>query len=163
MNDQTNAKPAVHLTLKWHAYADSPEIMVNLYGDSADDIAPHLAEVAALVNIMRPPSAPAPVVQEERAPRPVSSFEPEPEPRQRQRHEATCPDAECSAYAEPMIESNHGGLFCPGRNEAEANGYCRWVADDKGLRRKPTRAEIDADRAAKRGAKPERNGIGAWR
>lgn len=148
-------RPAVHLTLKWPARPDlgAPEIMVNLYGASAEELAPNLAEIGTLAAAFMVGAIP----QVNTAPAPAPAA-PRPEP-----HEdywPACPNADCSRQGDDMLASQYGGHFCPGHDPGEADGRCRWVHDNKGLRRKPTKAEVDAERAANRGARPARDANG---
>jgi hypothetical protein len=159
----TAERPTVHLTVKWAGIPGlQPEIMVNLYGETADDLAPELSSVAALVfALQRQTTAPPEAGEEqrpspERAPRPIRQDNDEPPRRQQPRPSAgTCPNRRCSRYGRDMDESQYGGLFCPGDDEQEANGRCRWVHDERGLRRKPTRDEINRPRAAAGGRRQE--------
>lgn len=154
----------VHLTLKWPAAPGLglPEVMVNLYGANADELAPHLAEVAALVIAFTPsPAAPSrqeraqrPPAEQLEAPKPLAKRLNPPETDNDEFGRPACFARTCDRYGEGLIPSSSkwaaaGDLYCPGLNDAEADGYCRVVLDSKGLRRKATRAEIDAERAAR--------------
>ena len=161
-NPSGSAREPLHITLKWPARPELalPEVMVNAYGPDAAAVEVLLAEAAAAVapfvaamlradTAVTPPS-PAPAPRREPARPPVVSRIPAAELAQGDRR-GDCPSPTCSLEGVPMMTSQYGGLFCPGADDTEADGRCRWVFDDKGLRRKPTRAEVDAARAAGRG------------
>ena len=161
-----------HVTLKWPhlSGSDAPEIMVNLHAETSDDLAEQLATVAAAV--AEPvakwiQNARAIAAEYDRQPvqqREPTPIRPQPAPRRtapaanaawrdEERYEADDDDvpARCGAgHPADWRTSNYGGLFCPADDPGEAAGKCRWVIDDKGHRRKPTKAETDAQRAANR-------------
>lgn len=145
-----NDKPA-HLTVKWPAEGSRPEIMLNLRADDPIQLTDMLANCApalalAGVALTDPQQDP----QEEDAPQPNPIRTPEPaedgDDPPRQPKQQTCPNRHCSNHRGEMLDSQWGGLYCPGYDQTEAGGRCRWVLDDRGLRRKPTRAEVQAAR-----------------
>lgn len=50
---------ALHVTLKWPAYAGAPDIMVNVYADAQDELDARLAEALAVVTPRLPELRPA--------------------------------------------------------------------------------------------------------
>jgi hypothetical protein len=139
-----------HITLKWPAsFNGGPDLMVNLYAASPEELASQVREVRLLAQRGVfggfDGSAPAPIAQ------PEIHYEPDPEyPGETIRVDAS-PRARSTAtvHEHEWRESQHGGLYCPLSDPNEAGGYCRWVRDAKGERRKPTRAELDAAKAAR--------------
>ena len=148
-------KLPLHITLKWGAKPELalPEVMINCYGTDAATVEVLLAEAAAAVSAFvaaaaAPAAAPASTMSTtslNQLPPPVWDDE---APKGKA---PTCPNRGCSCFGMEMIGSKFGGLFCPGSDGAEADGRCRWIEDERGrVRRKLTKAEFDADRAAQR-------------
>ena len=129
-----------HVTLKWPAAFDGgPDLMVNLYAASPEELASQVAHVRHLAaqGTFRGFAEEAPTP----APQPEIHYEPEPEYQG---------DEPAGSHQHAWIASRFGGEFCPKDDPREAAGKCRWVRDDKGVRRKPTKAELDAEKAARR-------------
>ena len=74
--------------------------------------------------------------------KPVDDFDPD-DP-----HQPVCPKhRKTMAYRETRWGTEYE---CRSSDNDEARGYCRWIRDDKGIRRRPTRVELDAAKAANR-------------
>lgn len=146
----------IHITVKWPSRDGLPELMVNLYVQSAAQAAAHLEELAALgVTSRADLSAPsAPALDERgqlarqaattRYQKPDDSFAPEPFVDEWEEFEEPAPS--CPTHQDAMLRSKKrkGEWYCPRMDEGEEGGYCRMVKDSKGLRRKPTAAEYQA-------------------
>lgn len=137
MSDPTSKTPVAraHITLRWlsHAPTNTPEIMVNLYGDSLAELEADIAEAHEiararvmpnpLVSVPRPETfadaaAKGAAVRDEWAGRTRTEAGPEP----------ICDNPECERDGQPLQPSKFTGLFCPGRDATQANGRCRSVA-----------------------------------
>lgn len=162
-------KLPLHITLKWPARPDLalPEVMINAYGADASAVELLLAEAAAAVSAFVAAAAreeerpiarrqqPAPAAAPANSTMSTTSLNQLPPPvwddEAPKGKAPTCPNRGCSCFGMEMIGSKFGGLFCPGSDGAEADGRCRWIEDERGrVRRKLTKAEFDADRAAQR-------------
>lgn len=169
MSNDSLTRPPVHVTAK---IGDrGPELMVNIYADDAADLTERLDTIndvleaqlgvslrqlasCALVNLAGAVDRTyrEATSRREKAPEPAKEPANEPTPIH-QGGDKRCHSETCSYSGEPMIPSTSqyaaaGDLFCPGEDPAEEAGYCRWVHDRRGTRRKPTRAESNSERRA---------------